>query len=357
MSIEALPQLRPLTLGELLDRAVKLYRRNFWRFVAIIAVVQIPISLLNYLSSSLMTRDMPDPGLTLYTTTDPFGTSYWSGVGLSMLISLAQYFLLQGVASAALAHAVANHYLGKSTSFSEAYRQVGTRWKSLFGALVIAFCILLVTGIGTVVICCAGWVVGPGVTLFFTIAILPLIAPIAMLERQSAVDIIRRAWDLARRRFWWILGFMLILSIFVWLIVIGPTFLLGMLLGAVQESLLRSVDMATFSLIQTAFQAVISTITGVFVYPLQLTAIVLMYLDLRVRSEGFDLTLLAESTLAEQRDIETIITQAPPAEQGNLVTWREIGYFCLIFVGIAAAYALLYALVIALALSMPAMFT
>lgn len=38
--------LRPMRLVELLDAAFRLYRRNFWTFVGIMALMQVPISLL-----------------------------------------------------------------------------------------------------------------------------------------------------------------------------------------------------------------------------------------------------------------------------------------------------------------------
>ena len=43
------PDLRPLTLGEILDRAVRLYRRNFANFIGIIALVQVPLSIIQLL--------------------------------------------------------------------------------------------------------------------------------------------------------------------------------------------------------------------------------------------------------------------------------------------------------------------
>lgn len=46
MSATDLSYLRPLSLGQLFDQAIRLYRRNFWKFVGIIAVVQIPYAAL-----------------------------------------------------------------------------------------------------------------------------------------------------------------------------------------------------------------------------------------------------------------------------------------------------------------------
>ena len=40
------PRLRSIGLGELLDQAVRLYRRNFTRFIGMLALVQVPLALL-----------------------------------------------------------------------------------------------------------------------------------------------------------------------------------------------------------------------------------------------------------------------------------------------------------------------
>src|SRR5215218_4519917 len=39
------PRLQPLGLGELLDRTIRLYRRNFFAFLGILGIVYIPLSL------------------------------------------------------------------------------------------------------------------------------------------------------------------------------------------------------------------------------------------------------------------------------------------------------------------------
>ena len=51
MTPTTLPQLRPRSVGELLDQAIRLYRQNFLKFIGIVAVVQIPIGLLQLVAS------------------------------------------------------------------------------------------------------------------------------------------------------------------------------------------------------------------------------------------------------------------------------------------------------------------
>ena len=56
MTIAPMPRLRPLGLGQLLDQAIRLYRQNFFKFIGIVAIVQIPLGLIQ-LGISLVTLD------------------------------------------------------------------------------------------------------------------------------------------------------------------------------------------------------------------------------------------------------------------------------------------------------------
>ena len=60
METSALPALRPLGPGELLDQAIRLYRRNFLTFIGIIAVVYVPVMVLQTAATTLMSSSMLD---------------------------------------------------------------------------------------------------------------------------------------------------------------------------------------------------------------------------------------------------------------------------------------------------------
>lgn len=343
------PQLRPLGIGQLLDRAIRLYRRNFFVFIGIIALVQIPLGLLQ-MATTLLTFSgfanfdaMQDPS-------QMFGLAYYTGVLGSVGVAILSFVLLQVVATAALTQAVAGSYLGQSVGILEAYRAIVPVWRSLLGALLLA----LLVSMGLLiwfVVPCIGWLTGVGMLVFFSLVIMPLIAPVIVIERQRATDAIRRAWDLARRRFWWVLAFVFILTIFAQIIVTGPTmlvsFLFSLLVGEGAGPLAS--PFSSQMMLQTALQTVVQVIAMLIYMPLQLTAITLMYFDLRVRTEGFDLDLLAA---AADEPTPEITTQAPPPEAGNWFTWNEMGYFALIELGAIAIYLLIVAIFGALAFMM-----
>jgi hypothetical protein len=339
-----LPQLHPLNLGELLDQAIRLYRRNFLTFIGIIATVQIPITALQVVASLFTVSAMPNlqnSNRLLDSSSPMFGAAYFIGMAASVLVTIISFVLIQGLATAALTRAVAGSYLGESVGLWEAYEKIGRSWLSLLGALLLAGLIALGLVIWFI-IPCVGWLTGGGILAFFGGVIVPLIAPVIVLEKQSAFHSIRRAWDLSRRRFWWVLGFVLILYIFAQLVITGPVTLIGVAFQFVAGGPLNL--SMTAAIIQTVLQSLVQLTFSVIYLPLQIAAITLMYFDLRVRTEGFDLTVLSTDALDNDTGIIQITTQAPPPEQGNLVTMTEMGYFAALSLGVGMLYFLLIAI-------------
>jgi hypothetical protein len=217
-------------------------------------------------------------------------------------------------------------------------------WLRLLGAMLLLFGIAIGLTIWMLVPC-IGWISGPGMLAFATLVIGPLVAPVVVLERKSAAQALRRAWDLTRRRFWWVLGFVFILFVFGQIVVSGPAALLSLGLSFLVGD---SFDLATQTLLRTIIQSLSSLVLSLLYLPLQLTAITLVYFDLRVRTEGFDLAWQSshpEGQAGEAGDITAIISQAPPAASDSLMTTNELGYFILLTIGTVALYGILIGLI------------
>ena len=76
--------------------------------------------------------------------------------------------------------------------------------------------------------------------------------------------------------------------------------------------------------------------------PLQLAGYTLLYFDLRVRLEGFDLAVLAsEATSDGDFDAVGTISAAPQGDSGNLITGGELGNFAMISIAALVLYAIL----------------
>ena len=332
-------KLRPLGVVEILDQAIRIYRSNFWKFIAIIAVVQIPIHILNTLSS-LMLVSSPimqnqgnpsnyTPGDSIF---DMLGPGYFAGIGGTCILAIISLLLVQGAATAALTRAVTDHYLGIKVGIVDAYRKIGPFWLRLAGAILLAGLCSMGLMIWLLVPC-AGWFTGMGMMTFFSLVLVPLIAPIIVLEQQDAGRSIRRAWDLARRRFWWVIGFVALLYIFNQVIVTGPVTVANLVIQFLTRDMLFGGDSSKALAIQTITQSLVSMTFTLIYLPLQSISMTLLYFDLRVRTEGFDLALQAEGMQSEPIEIIEIVAHAPMPETTPLVTGTEMGYFVLLSIG------------------------
>lgn len=340
MTTARMTKLRPLGMGELLDHAFRLYRRNFFTFIGIIAIVQIPITLLSLLNAVLNANNLASLTQTYTGTTTPsVGDILGPNFGWGFIINIINFIFVRGLATAALTRAVAGDYLGEPIGFIDAYRKVGKSWSKVVVALLLAGLINFLLALYWIIIPCVGWLTGAGMFFFFSGIVVQIIPAIIILERQTAGGAIRRGWDLTRRRFWWVVGFVALLTVFSLVIVVGPTMLISGVLQFAMTSL-SSQNATTALIITTVIQSLVTLVMTLIYMPLQLAAQTLLYFDLRVRTEGFDLIWTAERVLDADTALEDIVAQAPAPEAGSIVTGNEMGQFILLsiaFVGLIMA--------------------
>ena len=335
MEAQALPTLRPLRLGELLDRAIRLYRANFLTFVGIIAVVYVPLMVLQTAASALLSSSM----LGGFSTPEEIfsNSASWIGILGTIVLGLVQFVLVQGIATGALTRAVADNYLGRKTSILDAYRGIGKSWLTLIGALLLLGLIAIALCIWWLVPC-IGWFTGLGMLFFLLSVVNPLVPPVVVLESQGVLDSVKRAWSLARRRFWPVLGYVLVLALFSLIVVNGPAGIVNILL----VQLLPSLGDPTMTLVLTSvIQGLVSLVFVLIYYPLQMAAFTLIYFDLRVRTEGFDLALLTMETSGSTDLEQTMVAPSSQASE-RLITGPEIGNFAILTLAGAGLCAVVY---------------
>jgi hypothetical protein len=80
----------------------------------------------------------------------------------------------------------------------------------------------------------------------------------------------------------------------------------------------------------TVIQSLTVLIVELLYRPLESIALTLMYLDLRVRTEGLDLLLCAEERVTGFDQLKSIKRYAPLPSRGAILTWAEVGSFILI---------------------------
>jgi len=338
MENQTVPTLRPLRLGELLDQAIRLYRRNFTTFIGIIALVYVPLMILQTASSAIMTSSMDTMSLSNSPESVFSNSAYWIGMLSTLVISFLQFIFVQGIATGALTRAVADNYLGKPTSILDAYRGIGKSWLSLLGALLLVGLLILIAVVWWLVPC-IGWFTGLGIMFFLSAAVSPMVAPVVVLEEARAGAAVRRAWFLVRRRFWPVLGTIVVLYLFNLLIVNGPLAVVNYLLSTMLPG---AVGDYTAQLVITAIiRAIVSIVFVLIYYPLQMTAFTLVYLDLRVRTEGFDLALLAMGS-GDSGNSTDVMAAFVPQSSEKLITGSDLGNFAILTFGALGLYLLIF---------------
>ncbi|MBW3668867.1 MAG: hypothetical protein KY443_06600 [Actinobacteria bacterium] len=266
--------LRPLGIGEMLDVAIKLYRRRFGTLVRAVAVVIGPIyGLLVIVQLSLIpTQD----DIAAIESTDPVTGMpefdwgiLWAFVAGALVFGLA-YFLASQLATAASFRVVSAGYLGEDVEWRDSLRFAVGRLRSL---VWLSFLLAVFIGVGFL-LC-----IVPGVYLFGAYAVA---VPVLLLEELRGRAAMKRSRALVSGRWWPVVA----------------VIFLGMLLAQIVSSVLTGIftiplGSADNEVASILGNAVGSTLSAVVVTPFTAAVTTVVYFDLRVRKEGFDLELLA----------------------------------------------------------------
>jgi tetratricopeptide (TPR) repeat protein len=287
-------QLRAMRVAELLDETIRLYRHNFLTFVGIVALLQVPMSILSTVLTAYSSRfymsaleaSLGAPGMAL---SDAFLASYLLYAGASVLLGVLNYLVIYNLVTAALARAISNRYLGEPVSIGGAYRSIVGRFWALLGALLLlvlinAALIALPVLISMSVECVGAIALLLALPLLVWIDIrLAFITQAVVLDGRSARGALIRSWDLVQGYGWRTLGVVLLLALFSLLIVTGPSYIATFGMQALGAPLL----------VQTVASGVLSAMLTTLYTPIRLTGMTLLYYDLRIRKEGLDLELQA----------------------------------------------------------------
>lgn len=336
MQISSLYALRPLHSGQIIDRAVRLYRNAFWPCLLIALVIEIPLLLSRFFWRPPAFDSFEGPG-----------TTEWLGFGL---LRLGCVWIIRLVTLAAFSQVVIMVYEGRKVRIAAAYWAVLSRWwEILLTSLTLIPTTILM--IAWYFIPCIGSLSGLGLNIFYFTVLVPLCVPIVMLERKKGPAVLRRAWDLTRNHFWSAIGFVLFVLLFYMLIWIGPRLSLQILsvsLFHLDELILHEWAIPGLGGF-LSLTDVIDTLFSSLVWPVLMLACTLWYLDLRVRYEGFDLLLSADAQLPDtfRSGPEKMIALTPDSLDGGILHSGELARFIgLTIITVGVPVALLYGLFI-----------
>jgi len=281
--MEAQP-LVPMTIGQILDRTFKLYRQSFIRFITIAAVVAVPVFLLQMvLQQAIQTRAAAP------TVEEAQGVT---GIAIGGSLVLVFFTLVATMlCNGALAKSVSEAYLGKDVSVGQAYRVVLPKLGTLILAAILVGLLVMIGFLMLII---------PGIIFFLWYS---LTAQAVVLENCSATGGMSRSKALLKGN----LGKVFAVGFLVNIIsaIVGGVFgaIGGLIGGGMQNP--QSVLILT-----GAFQVV----GQVLATPISAAAFILLYYDMRIRKEGFDLEMLAGSMGAEVAEAaEAERDEQPPA--------------------------------------------
>jgi hypothetical protein len=254
--------LRPMSLGELLDRTFFLYRKHFVLFVAIIALPHL-VLLAYQLLGVAVNHGTP-------ATMSLLGVVWLLG---SAVVSLGAVAASQG----ATVVAVSKVHLGKEITIAESF--AGMKGRILYIALIM---IGVGIGIGIGFI----FLIIPGIILALMWA---LTIPVAVLEDKGLRDAVSRSSELTkgnRGRIFVIYFLFIVLTYIVFMLWEMP------ILAAIGVFSHAGRPMANPPVWTQVAIPVGTFLSQCLVSPLMTIALSLVYYDQRVRKEAFDLQLM-----------------------------------------------------------------
>jgi hypothetical protein len=295
--------LRPLSVGEIFDRAFSLYRRNFWLFVGITALpatLALAMTIIVQVMQRLAIKGLPtanhDPAAALA------AGSAILGMAGGILVIAVVYWVVYMIALGASTYAVSELYVGRAATIRQSYEGMRGR----IGALIV---LLLLVGIRVAVLWIAGTIVVmllavlgaflhaavSGVLMVIGMVALVLGAGFMMLRYGMSVpalvveglppgESIRRSIDLTKGRLTRV--FLLVLCALMvtygTMVIFQGPFALGAFVAGPETTLGFWLGL---------LGAVTGTIGSAFTTPFLVIGLALLYYDARIREEGFDLEL------------------------------------------------------------------
>ena len=309
-------QLRPLSLGQILDRTAELYRMNFPLFAGISAI---------FAGATLLTG-LLRLGIEVLLGYPHVNPKLQWAVAAVTVISVLATLLVAGLAIAAITRAVARIYLGESTTIRSAVRSIGPRlgrylwvmtiagfraWAPLAAVYIALFAVIFAyfprgflanptvmqssppANLATMLpLALAFLVLSPLFLLTLAYGVImslrySLAVPACVVEELPARQAIKRSIHLSigsRGRI-----FVLGLLVYAVRMVLGTLLSLPFIFYAFKH-LGHAIPIVMLAVQQLA-AFVVSTLIG----PIYSTGLTLFYYDQRVRKEGFDIEWMMRS--------------------------------------------------------------
>jgi Membrane domain of glycerophosphoryl diester phosphodiesterase len=251
---------RALTLSDVLERALRLYRLHWKALMGFVGILVVPVQFLDAYLNRNFQHD-------LFIGTQTAQADNGNAALIALVISAITLFVVQPLVNGGLARAVASVHLGRTPSAGEILDGA----LPLLGPVILVMILYALAVIGGLLL-----FVVPGV--FFAIKFL-FAVPAVVLEKERGSEAMRRSWRLTDGNFWRVFGIVLLTAILVAItsaIITVPTVLATLNTGS-SGWFIRAVGGSVAAVLTTPFSQLVT---------------LLLYLDLRVRKEGLTLERL-----------------------------------------------------------------
>ena len=296
--------LRPLSLGELLDRAFTIFRRRFGAIIVILAAcLFIPcLMLLNNLKTFTDMAQLSQPGGSPQEQAQLMFTMFGKIAWLVVVFSVA--LLIARTALGWIAHKT---LLGEETDTMTALTQAFKLFFPMLGLLFVEAGIIILAeivlyipmaifgigaaaatggppgaafGVGMVI-----WMIAYFAAILYIVAALFVTTSALVAEADTGVfKAVERSWSLTKGRRGAIVGAMLLVYVMLWIVMFGVSIAVGVGMGIAHKGA------------ESAGGMMLALFGGVILFSLAVSGYyfvlqMVTYYDLRVRKEGLDLEL------------------------------------------------------------------
>jgi hypothetical protein len=253
----------PKTLGEILSAAFNVYRANASKLLLVVALVVVPLSLVGAVFFGVVFAperiEVGSPGTGV--VVDDVGRSLGANLLVASIAALIA-IIISAVLQAALLRAAAQATIGDPVDVEASYRY---GFRRLGSVILLSLLVGLIVAVGFILL----FVPGVIFLVFLSASI-----PVLIVENRRGTEALGRSWELVRGHFWHALVVILVAALIVGVV--------SGIIGAIGGTnwFVRWIFTAIAQILTAPFAALVS---------------VLLYLDLRARSE----TLTAEALRGE----------------------------------------------------------
>lgn len=244
----------PRGIGEIISGAFELYKAHWQILIGIVAVVIVPITLIQYfITDELLVRDSV---VSVTTTSEGIQTVSVSSAGwwailasvLAAVITAIAGFVLTGAITRVTAGALVGETPDSGSAFSYGFSKIGPiLWVSILAGLIIFGGLLLL--------------VIPGLIFMVLLAVA---IPALVVEDVRGGKALGRSWNLVKTHFWHVLG----------------AFLIAFIIAGIISGIITAIAPSSWFV-----QGIAGAIASIITTPFTALVLMLVYVDLRVRTE------------------------------------------------------------------------